>query len=126
MTPTTEELTHAVETTTWDIKAECGEGGCHAIINGSFIFRDGMVCFESSDPDYELYVTDLEDYEEGHKPSDDDVEAVRAHVEKAVKDKLERETELEIDSVEDAARDEAYMRKVGVHAYHGVSKSDFL
>jgi hypothetical protein len=122
--PTTES--QAVESTTWDIEVEVDSDGTSVEVTGSFLFRDGTVCFRvDSSEDYEFEVTELEDYEEGQEPSREDIERIRAHVQSAVQEKLEREIELKVDAAEYDAADEAYHRKVGSLRYHGMNPHDF-
>jgi len=125
MIPNTKELDEAVSSTTWEIEVEVNRDGTHTEIKGSFTFRDGMVIFKTSHPDFELELDELEDYPEGEEPSAEVVAQALSHVEKAISERLQTETESEIDSAEYNAADDEYHRKVGTLRYHGLNYHDF-
>jgi hypothetical protein len=126
--PTPEELAEAIKTTSWDISVEVSRrDGTSTSITGSFLFREGTISFKTSHPDFELELDEVEDYPEDEEPpSKEIIKQVLAHVEKGIKDRLESDTDSEIDSAEYDAADEENLREGGVMRYHGVSWHDFL
>jgi len=132
---TPQELGEAVLSTTWTIECECGEDEdpdgktryCNAAVTGTFRIRGNLLTFETSDPDFELEITDGEDDEEdAAELTEAEVDAVRAYVEAAINEKLESATESAKDDAKYDYADSQYRSKVGEMAYHGVSWSDFV